>query len=400
MGLRELGNHVSTVFSDHAQMDELADSFTSLGLDVRRLAFQNTYHRRSRAVGASLDIRSAARVAAWTNELNPDIVHFNLQNTEDGLDLVRSARHIQCPTIATVHVTRSMTNLGARAGVLRDWFSRRTYRFGSMDCIGISPTSANDLAQHLGRPINESTAYKKTVLAAAPRETPPGENDEPSVHVEPCVHVISNGVERPETHDRQRVRDEWRISPDTIVLGVIARIEEQKNPLFMVELLSHLPMHVHCVWIGDGRLRTDLETSIAKAGLDDRFHLLGWKHEAAAFLSGFDLFVLPSLYEGLPLAILEAMSVGLTCVVSDVDGTRDAVEDDVTGRLCQVNSVGDWLQKIGPLIETQERRMKLGANAMTRHQNEFSRAAMAKKTQSIYEHVISKHLKMTASTFA
>ena len=128
------------------------------------------------------------------------------------------------------------------------------------------------------------------------------------------------------------------------MLGCIARLEQQKNPTFIVPLLKALPANVHVIWIGDGRCRQPLEAKILEAGLSNRVTLDGWRSDATFRMGGFDAFILPSLFEGMPLAILEAMSVGLSCIVSDVDGTRNAIEHGTSGFLCEVNNVPMWVE--------------------------------------------------------
>ncbi len=181
------------------------------------------------------------------------------------------------------------------------------------------------------------------------------------------------------------MRREYGIAPGAIVIGVIARIEQQKNPLFLCRLLAALPDSVHVVWVGDGRLRPDLEREIAAQRLTRRFHLTGWRADATQFLAAMDVFVLPSLYEGLPLALLEAMSAGLPCVVSAVDGTRDAIETGHNGFLCPVNDTNAWIATLMPLVDSADLRRSTGAAAQASYRQHFSLDAMARRTIDVYE---------------
>src|SRR5262249_20757357 len=156
--------------------------------------------------------------------------------------------------------------------------------------------------------------------------------------------------------DRDALRRDWRCGSDDIVLGCVARIEPQKNPLFVPELLAQLPPNVRVVWIGDGSLREALRQSAAALGVADRLILPGWQHNARASMVAFDLFVLPSRYEGFPFAILEAMAAGLPCVVSDVDGVAEAVVDGQTGYVCPPNALDVWLDRIRRFVADSDQR--------------------------------------------
>ncbi len=378
-GLRQAGHVVRVLMSDASAMDGLSELLLASEIESRRISYTNTYSRWFRAVGAVLDRKSAPGLAEELLRDDPDVIHLNHQNVEDGLDLLAAAGLAGRPVVSTVHVTRSMADLGARAGRLRDAVARRAFRQHATPCIGISETSAIDLSNFLGvRP--PIRLY----------------NSESSVPQHQPVYAVPNGVRPPVQLDRAAVRSAWGISADNIVLGCVARLEHQKNPLFLCRLLPELPDEVRVVWVGDGRLRPELEAELARTGLSHRVVLDGWRTDAAARLAAMDIFFLPSLYEGLPLALLEAMSLGLPCVVSDVDGTRDAVEDGVSGRLCPVDDLSAWRAAVLELVESPQRRAAMGQAAARRHAAEFSIERMAERTADVYRDVIARAQAETA----
>lgn len=360
-------------------MNELADIYDSAGLTFKRISYRNTYQRPSRNFGALCDRATIKRLTKAFRSCGHDLIHLNLQNVEDGADLIRAASRSGVPCVATVHVTRSMHELNAAGGRLRDWIARYGLRQAQVPLIGVSSASARALAQFVngGEDLLSVSCHGEITLS---------EDQVSSKSV--AVYSVPNGVARPRCQDRERLRHEWNVGPGEVVLGTVARLEEQKNPLFLCDLLKHLPAHVRAIWIGDGRLRSAMEQRISECGLRGRIHLDGWQQNAAARMAGFDVFVLPSLYEGLPLAILEAMSLGLPCVVSDVDGARDAVSDGNTGHLCCANDVQSWKSVLIPLIESEARRQFLGAAAAGQYQAEFSLQAMARRTAAVYRDVI------------
>jgi glycosyltransferase involved in cell wall biosynthesis len=350
-GLTALGHDVQSVLSNHPRMDELAALLAQQG-PVHRIDYQNTYDRRTRSVGAVLARRDIRRLTKELSCLRADVIHLNKQNLEDGLDLLVAASNSQLPVVSTVHVTRTMSRLQSVGGRVRDWLSARVLRSVHCPLIAIAQSGLADLA---------ALGIDRTRL-----------------------HLVWNGVGDPLPNDREAVRRSWGCGPADVVLGCIARIEAQKNPLFVPSLLKELPRNVHVVWIGDGSLRDSLWEKATESGVADRLVLPGWQHDARSYLCGFDVFILPSIYEGFPLAILEAMAAGLPCVVSDVDGVAEAVVDGETGLVCPPNATEIWLERIRRYTSDPRRRERAGSLAAARYRERFSLEAMARNTAEVY----------------
>ncbi len=121
-GLAALGNEVLSVLSDHVRMDEVAALLGAFG-PVHRIPYQNTYDRRLRCVGAVLARRDIARITGELAALDPDVIHVNKQNLEDGLDLLQAAQATGLPTVATIPyappATISVADMGGAAGGVR-----------------------------------------------------------------------------------------------------------------------------------------------------------------------------------------------------------------------------------------------------------------------------------------
>jgi glycosyltransferase involved in cell wall biosynthesis len=354
-GLKALGHDVQSVLSDHTRMDDLARLLEPHG-PIHRIRYQNTYDHRFRNLGSPFSRGEIRRLAAQLSKLDADVIHVNKQNIEDGLDLLEAAHAARGQLVATVHVTRSMRQLRAQAGWARDWVSRRTLRRVPCPIIAIAKSGVEDLSR-LG--ISRDR-----------------------------LHLVHNGVSHAPFGDRDAIRRSWAVGPDEVVLGCVARLEPQKNPLFLPPLLKQLPSHARLVWIGDGSLMEPFKKCVENHGVADRVLLPGWQDNARAAMAGFDIFILPSLYEGFPFAILEAMAAGLPAVVSDVDGVGEAVVDGQTGFLCRPNDIGQWLGRLKTCVEDADVRAHYGQVAASRHRNEFSLEAMARKTAQIYRRVV------------
>jgi len=276
--------------SSHPRMDEIAARFAAFG-KVVRAEYTNTYDRPRRSLSALLDRSTPVRAAREWHALEPDIVHVNKQNLEDGLELLRATRLISCSSVCTIHITQSAAFLGAKRARLRDWVSRRglgSYR-GAL--VTVSEPRKSDLRAFLGS--------------------------------DPAITAIPNGVPIPPplpATDRARRRAGLGIAPDELAILALGRMTAQKRPLLFLEvaarILARLP-EARFLWIGDGPLATEWDAHAAALGIASRVQRLGWREDVTGLLASGDLLLHTAEYEGMPLAILEAMAAGLPCAISE-----------------------------------------------------------------------------------
>lgn len=115
---------------------------------------------------------------------------------------------------------------------------------------------------------------------------------------------------------RKHVRKEYNIDEDTILLGNVGRLCNEKNQKFLINILADLDEHYRLILIGDGPTFSELKDFVRIKGLEKRVIFTGVKNDIQAFYSAMDLFVLPSVFEGLGLALIEAQIMGLKCFAS------------------------------------------------------------------------------------
>lgn len=157
------------------------------------------------------------------------------------------------------------------------------------------------------------------------------------------VVVLANGIDvdkfRPlaEGESREALRRSLDLPEDRQLILMVGRLWKQKNPGCLVEAYRRLwatgDPGADLVLVGDGELQPELAKVVQQAGLTEHVHFLGWRTDTPALLRASDIFVLPSRWEGMPLAILEAMGSGLPVVVSDIPGNRHLVNDGAQGLL-------------------------------------------------------------------
>ncbi len=159
------------------------------------------------------------------------------------------------------------------------------------------------------------------------------------VHADPArVDVIYNAVDFAQatpTESRAAIRASIGVPGLAPVAGVIARLTEQKGHRFLFEALAARPelANVHLIAIGDGDLRHALRAQVASLGLAPRVHFLGARRDLGNLLAAMDAFVMPSLWEGLPLSLVLAMGASLPVVATSVAGIPEVVHDGTTGLL-------------------------------------------------------------------
>jgi glycosyltransferase involved in cell wall biosynthesis len=188
------------------------------------------------------------------------------------------------------------------------------------------------------------------------------------------VYLIPNGVgvkgfAKSTDGRRTRIRREHFgiIDDDVLCVGMVGRLWRQKNPACLLRaalrVLKQTDKHVHFFFIGDGELRSGLEEAISNQGLQAQIHMLGWRQDVAELLSGLDIFVLPSRWEGMPLSILEAMASSLPVIASDISGNNDLVTHGVDGILFDSDNDEQLAQGIMSLVSSAGMRDEMGVNA-------------------------------------
>jgi glycosyltransferase involved in cell wall biosynthesis len=351
--LASSGCTVNVVLSTNRRMDELAEQFDER-IVVLRKPFLNTYDRRLRFLSELYDRAEHEHLQQYLAGIQPDLVHLNKQNLEDGLGWMNAIHKSGSASVTTVHVPNSMQQLRARFGRFRDACLRPQFLKVSTHFVCVSEASRRQFESFLGRP------------PLAP------------------VTVIPNGVPQAPAADPSVYRLEWQIPDEAFILGTIARIEFQKNPLFAVELLARLPERFHVVWVGDGRLRASMERLASQKGVKSRLHIDGWKNDARSRLSAFDAFFLPSRFEGFPLAILEAMAAGVPCVVSDVDGNVESVRHEETGLVLPLDDLPAWGQAVAGLAVDERMRDRYAEAGRRRYEEHYSVESMTRQTVNLY----------------
>lgn len=175
-------------------------------------------------------------------------------------------------------------------------------------------------------------------------------------------------------------------SGDKLVIGSLGRLHEQKGYDVLIRALAELP-EARVVIVGDGPERAALEALATRLGVADRLELVGWRGDARRWLASFDVFALPSRYEGFPLSIVEAMLAGTPVVATDVASIPEAVLHGRTGLLVRPDDPRELATALRELLGDEEQRRTLALAAQERARELFTSAVMARRFTEIYAEI-------------
>lgn len=183
--------------------------------------------------------------------------------------------------------------------------------------------------------------------------------------------LITNGISNKSLIPFEGIKPQNEIP----VVGMVGRALPQKNPALFNEIAQRMP-NVHFEWIGDGAL-SHLLTSF-------NIHVVGWgpREEALEYVAKSDVYIMTSLWEGMPLSLLEAMYLRKPCVVSNVVGNRDVIKNEHNGYVC--NSVDEFVEKIQYLIDNADVRTRMGEQAHQDVEDYYTSQIMEQKFSEAY----------------
>jgi glycosyltransferase involved in cell wall biosynthesis len=205
------------------------------------------------------------------------------------------------------------------------------------------------------------------------------------------IAVICNCVDvqrYKEGFDRDEIRSDLGFESKDQVGVVVATFKRQKGHQFLLhaaaELKSKYP-NFHILFVGDGELREQLMNLTRDLNLEERIHFLGTRSDVPGILAASDLFILPSLWEGLPMALIEAMASELPIVATDVSGTTQVMVDGKTGILVQPRDSSQLEIAIDKMLNDPIAAKKMGEASRFRVESLFSAQKQALEYLELYE---------------
>lgn len=335
-GLKIRGHNIYVASSG----GELLSSFKQQGITYIPIPI-NT----KKEIGPKILI-SRFKLSQALKKFDIDIIHSNSRTTQVLGYLVGRAFHI--PHITTCH------------GFFKKRFLRQVFPCWGIKVIAISESVKGHLMDDFK--VNEQN-----------------------------IRVIHNGIDvdrfrnqRPEI--RNQTKKDLGLG-DGPVVGIVARLSDVKGHIYLIEamkeVLERIP-HAQLLLVGEGKMKEELIKRTRNLGIDRNVIFIPSVNDTKEVLSVMDLFVMPSLKEGLGLALMEAMACGICVMGSDVGGIRSLIQDGFNGRLVKPADSKGIASAIIELLQDEHLRESLGRQAQIFIKQNFSQEKMIIETERLY----------------
>ena len=349
-GLRERGvdAHLVILVERDQPMDDMLAEARNRGIPIARLVIRRDY-----------DIALLWRLRARLRDQKPDLVHTHLIHAD--LYGYFAARAAGIPRVISSRHNDDQFRYRPR------WrrIHRRLWRW-----------YAGGIA------ISESIRQFAIEVEGAPAEK---------------IAVVHYGIDFAWLGDdeiesaRRRLRSELGLEGDALLLGMVCRLVEQKGIPYALEAMRRLRTQyprAHLVIAGDGEKADELRRLASALGIADRTHWLGWRSDAADLMSAFDLLLVPSLWEGFGLVLLEAMARRVPVIASRVGAIPEVIIHGESGILVEPRDVAAQAGAMARLLDDRALRKYMGLLGAARLEERFSVKRMVEGTIAVYEQVV------------
>ncbi|XVJ66427.1 MAG: glycosyltransferase family 4 protein [Lacibacter sp.] len=208
--------------------------------------------------------------------------------------------------------------------------------------------------------------------------------------------VVNNGINLQKFNPADQFKDiraELKLPKDKILILFIARFTLHKQPLTLIKAFAEAlkqNANMHLLMVGDGDQKEEAEKLIEQLHIGKQVTLEKFRQDVPDVLAAADIFVLPSLWEGLPIGLLEAMAMGKAIIASNADGTREIIEHNKNGVLVSINSLQkETTEALVQLSQQPQLRKELEAYARATITERFNAVSMTKTIESIYTKLVS-----------
>lgn len=206
------------------------------------------------------------------------------------------------------------------------------------------------------------------------------------------VITVENGVDirkfSGNGFDALKNRQKLGLGGKSVVLGTVGILIERKGQRYLIEAFAEIikeGFDMTLLIAGDGELRRELENLCGRLGLDSRVRLLGFRQDIPELLSLMDIFVFPSLWEGMPLAVLEAMASGLPVVCTEAHGAVDLIQNGKCGILVQKRDAKGIIEAIRYLVLNPDKAKGMGREARRLIHSNYTLEKQVSRIEEIYK---------------
>lgn len=200
----------------------------------------------------------------------------------------------------------------------------------------------------------------------------------PNAMVAPCMNWYDPTFQSVDSAGRRLAKQQLGLDPDALVVGYHGRLAPEKRIPMLIDAFAKLTppegRDLRLVLVGEGWKRRELEALILQRGIPSRCLITGWHPDPRAALAAFDISVLPSLSEGFPLGLLEAMATGTACLAHPMSSTGSIIDSGRTGCIADLSDAASFHRALHHMISLpEERRHMMGRSAAESVAQNFSR---------------------------
>ncbi len=212
------------------------------------------------------------------------------------------------------------------------------------------------------------------------------------------IKIIPYGVDlkKYSNGNSHMVRRKLKINEKDKIIGMVGRLVTQKGHVYLIDAATSIVKrypNLKFLIVGDGNLRSVLEKKVKDNQLSNNFIFLGARNDVPDLLKAIDIFTLPSLFEGLPNVVLEAMASKKPVVATSVDGTKEAVINGKTGILVPPRDPDSLSKALCDLLDNPQRALDFGKKSRKRVEEYFSLEKQVKSFEDLYENYFIKSLR-------
>lgn len=207
--------------------------------------------------------------------------------------------------------------------------------------------------------------------------------------------TIHNGIDiekyEKSNYSRKDTLEELGIPQECFIVGMVARISEQKDPIKFIEIAKEVCSvieNAYFVLVGDGELREQVNKLITKYDLKDRVKITGWVNDVNKYISAFDIGILTSRWEGFGLVLTEYMAAKKPIIASNIGGIPELIEDNYNGILVDINDTDKFIKSIIELKYNSTLKHKYVENSSCILENKFNIKTVVERHNKLYRKLL------------
>lgn len=320
--------------------DQMVDSIEEQGGKVTCLAATNNFKL----------LQQYKKVIAYSKLNNINLIHCHLPWSGFLGRIVYAKTKI--PVIYTEH------NIQERYHILTKLLNKYTFNSQSV-ALGVSKDVSRSIKQHIS----------------------------PKIPVQTLLNGVNMGKFKRDPLKGQSILDLYSIPEGAVVIGNIAVFREQKcipDWLHAFKIISDNNDNVYGLLVGAGPLEAEIKTLVKELQLEKKVILPGLKTDTVSYFSAMDIFMMSSAFEGLPIALLEAMSMECAVISTRAGGVVEVVRDSQDGLLCEVGDTQDMAVLAAGLLNDKDKRIDFQNSARARVVDAFSLTNMVAELEMVY----------------